>query len=39
MGNIMLESRFTEEEVKEAVFGSYDGGTPRPNGISLFFYQ
>jgi hypothetical protein len=35
----MLESRFAEEQVKAAVFGSNVGGTPRPNGLSFLFYQ
>ena len=35
----MLESRFTEEEVREAVFGSYSDGTPGPDGFPFFIYQ
>jgi hypothetical protein len=34
--NAMLGSRFTLEEVKEDVFGSYDDGAPGPDGLSFF---
>jgi hypothetical protein len=37
--NDMLGSRFSLEEVKEAVFGSYADGAPGPYGLSFFFYQ
>jgi hypothetical protein len=37
--NIMLGSAFTEEEVREAVFGSYVDGAPGPDGLSFMFYQ
>jgi hypothetical protein len=30
---------FTEDEVKEAVFGSYADGAPGPDGLSFMFYQ
>jgi hypothetical protein len=36
--NIMLGSAFTEEEVREAVFGSYADGAPGPNDLSFMFY-
>jgi hypothetical protein len=35
----MLGSRFTLEEVKEVVFGSYADGAHGPDGLSFFFYQ
>jgi hypothetical protein len=35
----MLSSRFTLEEIKEVVFGSYADGAPGPDGLSFFFYQ
>lgn len=35
----MLEAPFFEEEVKEAVFGSYAEGAPGPHGFSFIFYQ
>jgi hypothetical protein len=34
--NIMLECRFALVEVKEAVFGSYADGAPRPDGLPFF---
>jgi hypothetical protein len=34
-----LESRFTEEEIKKAVFESYADGAPGPYGLSFMFYQ
>jgi hypothetical protein len=37
--NIMLGSVFTEEELKEVVFGSFADGGPRPDGLSFMFYQ
>jgi hypothetical protein len=37
--NIMLGNAFNEEEVREAVFGSYAGGAPGPDGLSFMFYQ
>jgi hypothetical protein len=37
--NDMLGSRFSLEEVKEVVFGSYADGAPGPDGLSFFFYQ
>jgi hypothetical protein len=35
----VLESRFTEEEIKKSVFESYADGAPGPDGISFMFYQ
>jgi hypothetical protein len=35
----MLASRFSLEEVKEAVFGSYADGAPGPDGLSFFLLQ
>jgi hypothetical protein len=35
----VLESRFTEEEIKKAVFESYADGALGPDGISFMFYQ
>jgi hypothetical protein len=35
----MLEKRFSEEEIKKAVFESYSDGAPGPDGISFMFYQ
>jgi hypothetical protein len=37
--NEILGGVFTEEEVKEAVFGSYADGAPRSDGLSFMFYQ
>jgi hypothetical protein len=37
--NLFLETEFTESEVKDAVFGSYAEGAPRPDGFSFLFYQ
>ena len=37
--NENLESPFTEEEIKKAVFDSYPDGAPGPDGIPFFFYQ
>ena len=37
--NEMLEAPFTEEEIKEAVFGSYADGAPGPDGFPFLFYQ
>jgi hypothetical protein len=36
--NIELERKFTEKEVKEAVFGSYAEGAPGPDGLSFLFF-
>ena len=30
---------FSEEETKEAVFGSYADGAPSPDGLPFLFYQ
>ena len=37
--NLILTSPLTEEEVKEAVFGSYANGAPGLDGFSFMFYQ
>jgi hypothetical protein len=36
---MMLEAKFTKEEVKKAVFESYSDGEPGPDGLSFMFYQ
>jgi hypothetical protein len=35
----MLDADFTEQEVKDAIFGSYAEGAPRPDGFPFLFYQ
>jgi hypothetical protein len=35
----MLEAPFSEEEIREALFGSHADGAPGPDGIPFFFYQ
>jgi hypothetical protein len=35
----MLESRFSKDEIREAVFSSYADGAPGPDGLSFMFYQ
>ena len=37
--NQLLDGPFTEEEVKNAVFGSYADGAPGPDGLPFLFYQ
>ena len=37
--NDRLQSNFSEEEIKEAIFGSYAHGAPGPDGLSFLFYQ
>jgi hypothetical protein len=37
--NLMLDADFTEQEVNDAVFGSYAEGAPGPDGFSFLFYQ
>ena len=37
--NRFLEAPFSEEEIKEAVFGSYAKGAPGPDGFPFLFYQ
>jgi hypothetical protein len=37
--NDSLDCRFTLEEIREAVFGSYADGAPGPDGLSFMFYQ
>jgi hypothetical protein len=34
--NLMLDANFTKQEVKDAVFGSYTQGAPRPDGFFLY---
>jgi hypothetical protein len=35
----MLDSPFTEGEVKAAIFNSYSDGALGPDGLSFMFYQ
>ena len=37
--NELLETPFTENEVREVVFSSYAEGAPGPDGFSFLFYQ
>ena len=37
--NDILNTPFTEQEIKEAVFGSYAEGAPGPDGFPFLFYQ
>jgi hypothetical protein len=37
--NSELTTPFLEKEVKDAIFGSYFEGAPRPDGLSFLFYQ
>jgi hypothetical protein len=37
--NLVLEDKFTEEEIKKAVFESYSDGAPELDGLSFMFYQ
>ena len=37
--NDTLQKPFSIDEIKEAVFGSYAGGAPGPDGFSFLFYQ
>jgi hypothetical protein len=37
--NDSLDCRFSLEEIREAVFGSYADGAPGPDGLSFMFYQ
>ena len=37
--NNLLEAPLSEEEIKEAVFGSYADGAPGPDGFPFLFYQ
>lgn len=37
--NSRLESPFSEEEIKKAIFDSYSDGAPGPDGIPFIFYQ
>lgn len=38
-GVAQLEARFSEEEIKEAIFSIDDDKSPSPNGFSSLFYQ
>lgn len=37
--NAKLEARFSEEEIKAAVFSSYSDGAPGPDGLPLCFFK
>lgn len=37
--NDILEAEITQEEIREAIFGSYAEGAPGPDGFSFLFYQ
>lgn len=37
--NELLEAPFSEEEIKEAVFGSYAEGAPSPDGFPFIAYE
>lgn len=37
--NDLLQARFSEEEIKEALFNCYAEGAPSPDGLSFIFYQ
>jgi hypothetical protein len=37
--NCLLDQPFSEEEIREAIFGSYAEGAPGPDGFSFLFYQ
>lgn len=37
--NSELDADFSEDEIKEAVFGSYAEGAPGPDGFPFLFYQ
>jgi hypothetical protein len=37
--NEMLDSNFSNEEIKRAIDGSYAEGAPDPDGFSFLFYQ
>lgn len=39
MENDLLQKDFSEEEIREAIFGCYANGAPRPDGLSFLFYQ
>jgi hypothetical protein len=36
--NEMLEASFSEDEIREVVYGSYAKGAPGPDGFSFLFY-
>jgi hypothetical protein len=37
--NDLLDQPFSEDEIKEAIFGSYAEGAPGPDGFPFLFYQ
>ena len=37
--NCILDTPFSEKEIKDAVFGSYAEGAPGPDGFPFLFYQ
>ena len=37
--NDLLVAPFSEEEIREAIFGSYADGAPGPDGFPFLFYQ
>jgi hypothetical protein len=37
--NCLLDAIFSENEIRDAVFGSYAEGAPGPDGFSFLFYQ
>lgn len=37
--NDRLEARFSEEEIKAVVFGSYSDGAPCPDGLPFKFFR
>jgi hypothetical protein len=37
--NKLLDQPFSEEEIKEAIFGSYAEGAPGSDGFPFLFYQ
>ena len=37
--NEFLDAPFSEQEIKDAVFGSYAEGAPGPDGLPFIFYQ
>ncbi|XP_073359806.1 uncharacterized protein [Aegilops tauschii subsp. strangulata] len=39
LDNQSLQKPFSEEEVKDAIFGSYSDGAPGPDGLSFLFLQ
>ena len=37
--NDLLQINFSEEEIKEAIMGSYANGAPGPDGLPFLFYH